>query len=723
MSAGPDPRTNQQVIEQERRRLSQRLDDVARLCESGLAPPAFYGELLQRLLESLAAAAGSVWIRTPQGNLVQQFQINMQQLGLDASEEAQHSHNALLRMAFTTGQPIHLPPRSAMGESEEGKPAPGNHSTFMLLLVPIKEAENGPVVGLIEVFQGANRPANAVPGFLQYMTLMANLASRYQRNQLVGQLVGQQQLWTSLEAFSRAIHGSLNTTEVSFVIANEGRRLIECDRVAVAVRRNGQKTQIDAVSGADVVEKRSNQVRLMRKLADEVLTWGEKLVFTGTRDDALPPGVLSSLDAYLQESPSKLLVVLPLSDDREGDGKDKPKLPQRSALVMECFETPPEPSQNIARLEVVGRHASSALFNAIEYRRIPMRFLWLPLAKLQEGLGGKSRAIWMSALVALAVIITGLIVLPYPLKVEVTGKALPQVRRGAFVPTPGMIMQFDVQPNEQVGEGRSLAQMYDSDLWSQINKLAADMEAAKMEADELERQAEKEPSPAEKLVRRGKAALRRADQNAKDRELKELLRRSKSIPGKPGHFSLLAPFMTSDEKRTVDEPTWTVLAGRDFKSEMEGKEVQSFEQILQLGVKEGPWEIELKIPQKHIGQILRAYDRMKVDTLDVDFILLTETTTKYRGKLDRNRIAGEAVADKDENNESEPVVYAYVRIEPKPDAQGRPDIDPDYQVPRYKLVSSTDVKGKVRCGDYRAGYSLFYGVWEFLYEKVWFFLF
>jgi hypothetical protein len=222
MSAVPDPRTSAQVIEQERRRLSQRLDEVARLSESGVAPAAFYGELLQRLLESLAAAAGSVWIRTPQGNLQQQFQINMQQVGLDASEEARASHDALLRVAFTSGEAKHLPPRSAMGPREEGKPTPGNLTGFMLLLVPIKQADQ--VVGLIEVFQGANRPAAAVPGFLQYMTLMADQAGRYQRNQLVGQLVGQQQLWTQLEAFARNIHGSLSTMEVAFHVANEGRR-------------------------------------------------------------------------------------------------------------------------------------------------------------------------------------------------------------------------------------------------------------------------------------------------------------------------------------------------------------------------------------------------------------------------------------------------------------------------------------------------------------------
>src|SRR5262249_25624574 len=155
----------------------------------------------------------------------------------------------------------------------------------------------------------------------------------------------QQQLWVQLEGFARAIHSSLNPTEVAFNVANEGRRLIECDRVSVAARKGGSSTSVEAVSGCDVVEKPSNQVRLMRKHAHAVLDWGERLTYSGTKDDSLPPRVLDSLDAYLGESPSKLLVVQPLHDDREGDGKDKPKLPPRSALVMECFESPPDQQQ------------------------------------------------------------------------------------------------------------------------------------------------------------------------------------------------------------------------------------------------------------------------------------------------------------------------------------------------------------------------------------------
>src|SRR5262249_14058431 len=145
--------------------------------------------------------------------------------------------------------------------------------------------------GLLEVFQGPNRPLNAVPGFLQFMGLMAELVTRFQRNQMLGQMTGQQQLWTQLDAFARLIHSSLNPIEVGYQIANEGGRLIECDRVSVAVRY-GKKVNIEAISGADVVEKRSNLVVLMRKLCDHVLQWGEKLVFTGGKDESLPPRVL-----------------------------------------------------------------------------------------------------------------------------------------------------------------------------------------------------------------------------------------------------------------------------------------------------------------------------------------------------------------------------------------------------------------------------------------------
>ena len=145
-------------------------------------------------------------------------------------------------------------------------------------------------------------------------------------------------------------------------------------------------------------------------------------MFSGAKDDGLPPNVLRALDDFLAESHSKLLVVLPLRDEREKDSKK----PARSALMMESFEPNASPEQLVAQLEVIGRHAASGLYNALEHRRIPMRWIRLPLAKLQEGLGGKTRAIMAAIGVALAVFLVMMVVIPYPLKMEAKGQLLPE---------------------------------------------------------------------------------------------------------------------------------------------------------------------------------------------------------------------------------------------------------------------------------------------------------
>jgi hypothetical protein len=701
-----DPAPDPQAIEQERQRLSRRLDEVARMCEGDVAPSTFYSELLRRLIESLAAVAGAVWGRTPQGNLQIIFQSNLKEVGIDRSDEARRSHDELLRRAVVKPQPLHLMPHSGAGPAEEGQAAPGNPTDYLLLLVPILLNEQ--VAGLIEIWQSPGRPLNAVGGFLRYMGLMADLGARYQRNQMLGQMAGQQQLWTQLEAFSRQVHGSLHPIEVSYLIANEGRRLIACDRVSVGVR-HGRKVVIEAISGADVVEKRSNLVLLMRKLTDRVVQWGEKLVFTGAKDDSLPPKVLDALDAYLAESASKLLVIQPLHDEREGETKRL----ARSALVMECFDPPAEPQQMIARLDVVARHATSALYNSVEHRRIPMRFVWLPLAALQEGVGGKAKAITLAVALGLSALGGAMFALPYPLKMDANGQLLTKVRRVLYAPVAGRVEQFNTPPGEVVEEHRNLANMYDRDLEDKIRSLRTELDNASREAVEADRAAKLATNVNDQASLRAKADQQRFLEKVKYTQLNQLIATANADPQRPGRFFLESPAFTSEEASLLSKREWTVLTG-NFKEELTGKKVNPSDPILRLGAKDGPWEIELKIPQKHIGQVLHAFDRLQASELEVDFLLRTDPTRKFKGKLSRDKIAGEANPSRDDNNESEPVVIAYVRIDENSD-------DPAYRLPPELLVSGTEVHAKIRCGNHRMGYSLFYGVWEFLYEKVVFF--
>jgi hypothetical protein len=707
VSTVPDPQVDPRTIEQTRQQINRLREEVARLSESELTPANYYGEFLMRVLSALAAPAGAVWLRTPHGNLQLQYQIQMQQVGLDATETSRQAHDELLRQAVQQGRPVYLPPQSSGPKGDGPGPVAGNPTNYLLLLAPILMGNQ--VAGLVEVWQAPDRHPSAIQGFMQFLVHMAELASRYMRNRLLGEMTGQQQLWTQLETFSRQIHGSLNPMEVSYLIANEGRRLIDCDRVSIAIRQ-GKRTRIEAISGADVVEKRSNLVQRMRALADSVLVWGEKLVYSGSKDDSLPPDVLWALDAYLEESSSKLLVVLPLRDEREQESKKPP----RSALVMECFEPAESSEQLVARMEVVGRHSAPALYNAVEHRRIPFRFVWMPLAKIQEGLGGKARAIVAGIAAGLAVLVAVLVLVPYPLKMDATGQFLPVTRRLVYSPVPGRVDHFDVKPGDMVDEEDNLIDMDDFTLHMKLIQLQKDIDTAQGVLAELDRQYN-EARAVDKPRIDQERATQKATRYAKMQERKAMIERTNSDPARPGHFWLKSPLFPEDLKHTGDPLKWTVL-NADFQENLTNREVKPSDPLLRLGYKEGPWEIELKIPQKHIGQVLQAFETEHKEELDVDLLLRSQPTKVYKGKLARDRIAGEANPNKDDNNEAEPVVLAWVRIDGA-------DIAKDDQIPLdpKQRVTGTEVHAKIRCGNHAMGYSLFYGVWEFFYEKVVFF--
>jgi hypothetical protein len=695
-------------IEETRRQIQRLFEEVARLSELDLLPPDYFGEFLKRVLAALAAPAGAVWMRTPQGNLQLQYQVNLEKLKLGRSAEAQQAHQELLRLAFQQPRPLHLPPQSFAGQPENGQAAPGNPTDFILLLVPI-QVENQ-VDGLLEVWQNPDRNPAAVNGFLSFMTEMCQLASRYLRNRLMRQMAGQQALWTQLEAFSRTVHGSLNPVEVAYLIANEGRRLVDCDRISIGVRY-ARKCKVEAVSGADVVERRSNLVQLMRALFDRVIAWGEKLVYSGTKDEGLPPDVMKALDEYLTESNSKLLVVLPLKDERDKDTNRKP----RSALMMECFEPQATPEQLVARLEVVGKHAAPALYNAVEHRRIPMRFLWVPLAKVQEGLGGKARAIMAAVLAGLLALAAVMYFVPYQLKMDSTGKLLPEERLNIYSPGKGYIDDIAIQPGADVRPGDKLVRLSDFDLAKQFMDLDGDIEGAQKALSLVQGQLAAGAQGQQLTDLRLKRAEYENAISAKRRQRERMQQTFDVMADQSGAFWLKAPAFPEAGRVVADkEPFWTVLTP-DFRETLKRRPVDPKDPVLRLGNKAGRWEVEIKIPQKHIGQVLYAFDYLNTDKLDVDLIVRSDPTHTYRGVLEKGKIANQADPHKDDNNEAEPVVLAWVRIVGD-------DIPEGMRVPEKLMqTSDTEVKAKIRCGRHKMGYSLFYGVWEFFYEKVVFF--
>jgi hypothetical protein len=560
------------------------------------------------------------------------------------------------------------------------------------LLAPVLVEKQ--VAGVLEVWQEAPTSPDVPAAWGQFVGGMARVAGLHARNHRLQTLAGQQQLWTKLEGFCQRIHDSLKLRDVAYHIVNEGRQLVECDRLTVA-GRCGRRTRVEAVSGVDVIDQRSNQVQLLGRLCDHVLDWGELLVYRGQRDEALPPAVLSALDKYLAECAGKLLVVQPLRPEKEGS---KP----RFALVMECFDPATAPEELIARLDVVARHARGAVHNAAAYRRIPLRWLWQPLAAVQEGLGGPA-AVWTAVLAAtLVAVLAALVCLPFPLKMDATGQLLPRERRWLYAPVEGQVVRFEqgVQPGSAVAENQSLVLMYDVQLELKLVQLANEIAAAQEEITALATQLTTARNDAERVGYSAEKKQKEYVRNRKMAELRALRERTHADEARPGYFWLKAPL------------SGTVLTW-EFRERLTHRTVKPSDPLLRIGDKDRGWEVELKIPHKHVGQVLEAFAADPAAELDVDLLVLSAPTRTFKGKLARQQLAGEASPDRDTDG-GEPVVRAAVRID-------GPDIADAERIPPELLVSGTEVHAKVRCGDRRMGYALFYGVWEFFYEKVLFF--
>jgi hypothetical protein len=149
------------------------VEEIIHFSEQDLPPEEYYREFLKRVLLALAAPAGAVWIRDPQSHFSLQYQINVQQVRLDQTED-RRSHDELIRAAALKAQPMVIPPHSSSA------PAPGNPTDYVILIVPILVDKE--VVGLVEIWQDPHLNANAVRNQTQFMIQVSTLATVYTRN-------------------------------------------------------------------------------------------------------------------------------------------------------------------------------------------------------------------------------------------------------------------------------------------------------------------------------------------------------------------------------------------------------------------------------------------------------------------------------------------------------------------------------------------------------------
>jgi hypothetical protein len=575
-----------QLIEQTKQQIRSLVSEISQLTKSEISPEEFYGEFLTRVVSALAAVGGVVWTANQDGQLALQYQINLQETRLRQNEEAQAQHGRLLYKVFTSGEGLLVPPHSG---AEDGQQA-GNPTDFLLVFGLLKTDLE--TAGVVEIFQRTDAALSAQKGYLRFLTQMCELAADFLKSHQLRHFSDRQVLWTQLEDFTRMIHASLDPRETAYTIANEGRRLIECDRLSVAIR-HGKRCKIEAISGQDVFDKRSNVVRLLGRLATAVTATGDAVWYSGdTRD--LAPQVEKAVEEYVDEAHSKTVAILPLkrlnpSEEEDPAKRDKPE-PPIGALIVEQIEDSRVPASMVQRVEVVSKHSSTALANAMEHQNLFLMPVWRTLGKTRWVLQARTLPKTISITIAVLVLILFFCLYPAKYEMESKGTLEPVDRRGVYVLTENSVVDsLKVDHGDTVDADQLLVQLRSTKLENETATVQGELLSTK------------------------KAIA------AKYRDLQEEAKLSPEVRGRlRGDIAELREKLSSLEKQlelckinqadlAVKSPIKGMVVTWDLKNRLPtGRPVQRGSELMRVVDPGGPWQLELHMSENRVGHITES---------------------------------------------------------------------------------------------------------------------
>ena len=699
-----DPVPSDDNLRKVREKVIQLAREIEQMSGENIPPQVFFQEFVNRVVIAIGARAGAVWMVDESGRLGLAAQVNLEQTGLREKPGAIQVNEKLLVEVMQTGEARTLTP-------DGGTELPTEH--VLVLSAVHKEKQ---CVGVVELFQRTDVPVKAQSGYMQFLEQMCGYASRYvegkRRNQPESADL-KSQFWTDFEQFTLRIQRSLNEQEVADASAGDGRTLLGIDRLSVVVRK-GRSTRVRSVSGQTTVNQRANLITSMTALARRVIEMGETLIYTG-KVDGLPPQIEEPLAAFVQESGSRMVMLVPTFENeplvrKQGEEEErKQKAKRRKAtgclVIEQVAETEPVP-QLEQRAELLADHIGAALWNARQHHRIFGLSLWKFIGKCMEWFRGRKLAITLAvvAVIVAATLALTLIKVEYPVDAE--GKWMPVEQTAVFAKWDGEITseglrveggervtRYEYTPNDPDADDHVLIILENDELEEEIQQARAEVEKQdRLLAVKLEsiRQEEASLSENEAEKRRTISRLRiEAERIRSDRQIAEI--------------QLNTLENRKREKLRIYAPADGVIPNFQLRQMLEDRPVRQGDHLFDIMDDKGEWHMELLIAEKRMGHILRAQKEQIANggtgELEAKFTLATQPDSEFTCKL--TRIATRSTTDSELGTAFELIAVA----------------DPDQKLPERRI--GADVTVRIYCGETTLFYRWFGDVVEFMQKFFW----
>lgn len=350
--------------------------------------------------------------------------------------------------------------------------------------------------------------------------------------------------------------------------------------------------------------------------------------------------------------------------------------------MLERFEAAAGREEDQRRVAALCRHAALALRNAQRHESLPLfRLLhWVAGAACFARARTLPAAVWI--LIAAAAAAAALRWIPAEFAVEARGELQPKLRRNVFAPHDGVVHRVHVAHADRVAAGDVLVELRQSELELEFARLLGEMQTTRKQLDSVQ---------AGRLqAERSRDAAREDYEQltAKEEELKRLL---ESLAAQ--HAILVAQ---RDRLKVVSPIAGQVLTW-DVAQSLDARPVQRGQALMKVVDPDGPWILELRVPDARIGYVLEAQRRLP-RRLGVSFFLAARPGTTYEGGVEEVTMATEL------DEQGQPYVLVTAEIDGRGIAQRRP---------------GATVLARIHCGRRSLGYVWFHDLMEFLWRVLW----
>lgn len=676
-----DTRNPNDAAEQIKEQVRLTIQELRALVRASITFDEFCKTLLAKAVPLTGAHGAIIWRAGEGGKLVPAAGFGARVKEINPEHPA---HLNLLIEVATKQQSI-VVPSEALGLLNDAQMSQGQAPAEMLLvLTPVFDRKKN-CWGVLELLQRFDLAPAAQQGYLKFLAELASLFPRWHEQNDLRKMSSKESAWTGRMAFVKEVHRSTELEPTAFAVANEVRRLLNADRASVAVW-NGSHCKIKSISSQDRFDNRSNVVKRLNAVATAAVRSATPLWLTGDTS-TLPPKLATLVNHYLDESHSRTLGVIPIEEFdaappansiKRRKAKKKRKL---GALVIEYFDREMPRQVHEEDLQMATEEASVALTNAMETNEILLLPLLRWAGRVKRFLLGDHLAKTITGASIFVAIIAMFCFWPASMRLKIDGVLQPQIRRNLFTELDGVVRAVHFDHNATVKKGDLLLELENEPLTMKALELSGDIKTADEQIASLRRQLVqlRNMKEDETLTLSGKLEQLEIQNQGLKNQLDLVNRRLKSLK------------MYSPVDGTV--LTW------EAKRRLENLPVQANQPVVSVANLDGPWQVELMIPQNRVGYVTRALKENSENQLKAEFLLSTDPNTRLSGRLVR-------IAERAEPDQSGALAFrAIIEVTTS-----------DLQNPQ----PGAGVTARVDCGRQSLGFVWFFQIIDFVRTHLWF---